>query len=96
MCFMRMNKRKLQTNLELTLYVLAAKSELDNLLIGLGDVERAAQYIWDAYELADSKLKKLLKQAYDLINSGNAWRARQLLEKIVEKNRRPCPGPEEF
>jgi tetratricopeptide (TPR) repeat protein len=90
-----MDKRKLETDLKLTLYVLAAKAELDNLLIGLGDVEQAVQYIWDAYELADSKLKKLLKQAYDLISSGNTWKARKLLEQIIEKNR-TYPEPEEF
>jgi tetratricopeptide (TPR) repeat protein len=86
----------LETDLKLTLYVLVAKAELDNLLIGLGDVEQAVQYIWSAYELTNSsRLKRLLRQAYDLINSGNTWKARKLLEQIIEKNR-TCPEPEEF
>jgi len=93
-----MDKRKPQTGLELTLYVLAAKAELDNLLIGLGDVELAAQYIWRAYELADTgadKLtKKLLKRAYDSLNNGSAWKARELLERIIDC--KPCPEPDEF
>jgi len=92
-----MDKRKPQTGLELTLYVLAAKAELDNLLIGLGDVELAAQYIWRAYELADTrtdKLTKLLKRAYDSLNSGDTWKARQLLERIIDS--RSCPEPDEF
>jgi hypothetical protein len=93
-----MDKRKPQTGLELTLCVLAAKAELDNLLIGLGDVELAAQYIWRAYELADTgtdKLtKKLLKRAYDSLNNGGAWKARELLEKIIDS--KPCSEPDEF
>ena len=97
MCLTCMDKRKPQTDLKLTLYVLAAKAELDNLLIGLGDVELAAQYIWRAYELADTgtdKLKKLLKRAYDSLNNGSAWKARELLEKIIDS--KPCSEPDEF
>jgi len=94
MCLTCMDKRKPQTDLKLTLYVLMAKAELDNLLIGLGDVERAVQYIWNAYELADDKLKKLLKHAYDSLNNGSAWRARQILERIIDS--KPCPEPDEF
>ncbi len=96
MRLMCMDKRKLETELKLTLYVLVAKAELDNLLIGLGDVELAMRYIWDAYVIADSsKLKRMLKQAYDLINEGNTWKARKLLEQIIEKTR-TYPEPEEF
>jgi hypothetical protein len=92
-----MDERKLEEDLKVTLYIIAAKAELDNLLIGLGDVELAMQYIWDAYVTAhSSKLKKMLKQVYDFINGGNTWKARELLEQIIEKNCRSRPEPEEF
>jgi uncharacterized protein HemY len=72
--------------LKLTLYIVAAKAELDSRIIGLGDVEKALQYIWDAYELArDSNTKKLLKRAYDAVNNGELWKARQILEKVLGK-----------
>jgi uncharacterized protein HemY len=97
MHLVRMDKRKLEKELKVALYILAAKAELDNLLVGLGDVESAIQYVWSAYELADSnKLKKQLRKVYDLINDGNTWKARQLLEQIIEKSRKPYPEPEEF
>jgi hypothetical protein len=65
------------------LYIAAAKAELDSRIIGLGDVEKALQYIWNAYELADGNEKKLLKRAYDAISNGELWKARQILEKIL-------------
>jgi uncharacterized protein HemY len=76
------------------LYIAAAKAELDNRIIGLGDVEKALQYIWNAYELTrDNNMKKLLKRAYDALNNGEPWKARELLEKILGK---PSCQPEEF
>ena len=80
--------------LEMTLYVVAAKAELDGYTtIGIGDVEKALQYIWSAYELAHGKTKKMLKRAYDAVNNGEPWKARELLEKILGK---PSCQPEEF
>ena len=79
--------------LEIALYVVAAKAELDGYTIGIGDVEKALQYIWNAYELAYGITKKLLKRAYDAVNNGELWKARELLEKILGK---PSCQPEEF
>jgi tetratricopeptide (TPR) repeat protein len=75
---------------ELLLYIMAAKAELDYVL---GDLDKALEYIWRAYELADGSTKRLLKRAYDAINDGKPWEAKRLLEKAVGP---PRCGPEEF
>jgi len=79
--------------LGIALYVVAAKAELDSYTIEIGDVVKALRYIWNAYVLAHGNTKKMLKRAYDAVNNGELWKARELLEKILGK---PSCQPEEF
>lgn len=78
------------------LYITAAKAEIDNNAIGIGDMEKALQYIWSAYEHAPGNVKKLLRHAYDSINNGEPWKAKKLLEKALDKLAKPTCGLEEF
>jgi len=82
--------------LRLVLYITAAKAEIDGSVIGIGDMEKALQYTWSAYELASGSVKKRLRRVYDSVNSGELWKARKLLEEALNKLAKPSCGLEEF